>query len=108
MGKGTFYCPPRHSRIFVTIVVGVSGSAPVRSFASTNAVDWSRVVDSHFESGELVVRLGPILLLGAVAIILGLIAWRLWLRQRLLPDFDVVEAELDIAHVGKVKIKPNH
>jgi hypothetical protein len=108
MDNGAFNRPGSRRGRIVAAAVGACGVVSSRSVASTNAVDWSQIVDSHFESGELVVRFGPFLLLAFITMILALVAWRLWLRRRLFPDFDLVEAELDIARLGKVKIKPNH
>jgi hypothetical protein len=40
--------------------------------------------------------------------IVAAIVWRVFLRERLLPEYEVVEAELDLAKIGKVTLKPNH
>ena len=71
---------------------------------------WTRgnVIDLHFENGDLVSEFGPVLWIGLITGILGLLAWKLWLRERLIPDFEIVEAELNIAKLGKIKIKPNY
>jgi hypothetical protein len=107
MGNITLYCPaPRSWRLFAAAVAG--GAVPTGGMAATNTVDWSHIVDSRFEGGELVVVFGPVLLLAVLTLALSAVVWRLWLRKRLLPDFDFVEAELDIARLGRVKIRPNH
>jgi len=85
-----------------------SASAGSTNTASTNGFGWGQVLELHFEKGELVIKFGPILLVSLLGLVIMAIAWKLWFRQRLLPQFDVVEAELDIAKLGKIKIKPNH
>lgn len=70
--------------------------------------DWTELVRLSMEGGGLVLRLGPVvvglLLLGIVVGGFHLFRNRRWLLSKWQP----VEAELEIAKLGKVKIKPNH
>jgi len=93
-----------------TVAGADTGSASVSSTStvSTNTVRWGRVLDLYFEKGGLVVNFGPALLVALVCFVIVAIAWKFWLRQKLLPEFEIVEAELEIANLGKIKIKPNH
>lgn len=72
------------------------------------AASWNfgRLLELRVEGGELVFTLGPLVLL--IIALIALLTWLLYRKRKLLPDYDVVEAELDIAKLGSVKIKPNH
>lgn len=90
------------------VTTGGATSTGPSNIVSVSGTDWGRILDSHFENGELVVRFGPVLWVALVLLALTAIVWKLWLRQMLLPDFELVEAELEIAKLGKIRIKPNH
>jgi hypothetical protein len=105
----------RGARLFqTTACLFYASTAPAASntvsqtISTTNRPDWGRVLDSHIENGELVIKLGPVLILGVAFAGLGALVWKLWLRQKILPNFEVVEAELEIGKLGKIKIQPNY
>lgn len=81
--------------------------APGGLSASTNSWNWSEVAKVVVEGGGLKLTLGPaaiglsILLLGAWLI------WRFIFANRTFRNYEVVEAELNIANIGKVKLQPN-
>jgi hypothetical protein len=93
------------SLILLAQLQGVAGAGTNNV---SNGVNWARLVELHWERGELVLALGPIVL--GIVLLWGLcaLAWHFWLRKKLLPDYEVVKAELDIARLGRVKIRPNH
>lgn len=84
----------------------VSESLGASDAVSSNAVAWRRVLEIQFDEGGFVFRAGPALLVAAATIAASGLLW-LCLRGRLAPGFEVVEAELEIANLGKVTIKPN-
>lgn len=71
------------------------------------AIDWSTILDAHFENGNLVLRLGPLFVGLAVLAAAATLIWRYYYHQQFTNEFEIVEAELEIAHIGKIKIKPN-
>jgi hypothetical protein len=78
------------------------------SYSALLGIAWGKLIDARFQDGEFVVEFGPIALLVMAAVLVFAVFWRFWLRQRLIPEFEVVEAQLDLAHIGNVTIKPNH
>jgi len=69
---------------------------------------WLRIIDAHFDGGGIVVILGPVFFLAFILVVVLVLVWKFWLRTKLFPEFEVVEAELELANVGKITIKPNH
>ena len=75
---------------------------------SNSAVAWGQVFDTHFENGQLVITFGPTLLLVCAATVVLFALGRLCWRPSVLSGYEVVEAELELANVGKIRIQPNH
>ena len=70
---------------------------------------WNDLVKIEFDGWGLLVGLGPVIffviflsVLGFVALYISKRGWKFWQR------YDVVEGEIPISSLGKVKIRPNH
>jgi hypothetical protein len=83
-------------------------SSGVAAAGQSNVGHWSLLIDAHLENGTLVVNIGPIALIALLVFFVLWLIWKLWFRDRSFGAFEIVEAELDIAHLGKVRIRPNH
>ena len=77
------------------------------SSVSTNAWNWTEVARVALENGGLQVTLGP----AAICLcVLGIAAWLLWrlkFSDKAFQNYEIVEAELNIANIGKVKLHLN-
>lgn len=75
--------------------------------ATIRCIEWGRVVELNLDGGGLVLHLGPLVV--AVLALAVAIAFVPSIRRLLkaASRFDVVEAELQLANLGRIKIKPN-
>ena len=73
----------------------------------TNSWNWSEVARVSVNNGDLQVTLGPTLI---CIVLTGFILWALWrwkFSGKPFRHYQIVEAELTVANIGKVKIQPN-
>lgn len=74
---------------------------------STNAWDWHEFAKITVKDGGLQLTLGPGAIVLAILAVVAWLLWRLIFSDNVLRHYEVVEAELNIANIGKVTLQPN-
>lgn len=71
-------------------------------------MNWQALVNLKItETGELSVQFGPLLLISALVVVVGILFWRR--RSKCdAQDWSIVESEISLGNIGKVKIKPSY
>jgi hypothetical protein len=89
------------------IASAVLATVPSAAPGSTNGWNWSEIARLVIDDGSVKLTLGPY----AIALcIFSMFVWALWrwkFSKLSLRGYDVVEAELSIANIGKVTLRPN-
>ncbi len=77
------------------------------AFETTNSWDWREIANVGVKDGSLQLTFGPSVICFVVVAAVALLLWRVIISQRGLRRFEVVEAELNIADIGRVTLRPN-
>lgn len=76
------------------------------TFPPTNSWNWGEIASFAVKDGGLQLTLGPSAII-AILLTIGWLLWRLAFSKRAFVHYEVVEAELNLANIGKVTLRPN-
>jgi hypothetical protein len=73
----------------------------------TNNWDWSEIARASIKDGGLQLTAGPAAICLGFLCVLAWLIWRSKFSGKTFRHYEIVEAELNIANIGKVKLQPN-